>query len=193
MTSRAVTRDALFDAALDLITRHGFAGVTHADIAATAGMARTTFYEYFASVEDLLVELVERRLPEMSDQIVGQVPEHLPTDAKLAELAARMIEFVATDHLGLILHTEAPKLSDEAQRRIAAAHGGLSGAFGAAYRAGVAEGRFREMPDRLAGRLVYDVIMSAGRTVMDAPDPKQAVHEVTDAAVGFLMGGLRVA
>lgn len=192
MRTKPATRTALFDAALELFTRVGYGATSHADIAFEADMARTTFYEYFASTEDLLVQLVETRLPAMVEEMVDPIPRDLSPDERLGALTARMIEFVGTDHLGLILHSEVPRLSDEAQRRIAAAHGGLSGAFGDIYRDGVVSGRFRLMPHLLAGRLIHEVIMTAGRTVMDAPEPKQAVHEITDASVDFLLAGLRV-
>lgn len=190
MRTKDSTRTALFDAALELFARNGYQPTSHADIAFEADIARTTFYEYFSSTEDLLVQLVESRLPAMVADMVEPIPVDLSPDDRLAALAARMIEFVGTDHLGLILHTEVPRLSDEAQRRIGAAHGGLSGAFGEIYRDGVGAGRFRTMPPMLAGSLIHQVIMTAGRAVMDAAEPKQAVHEVIDAAVGFLLAGL---
>lgn len=190
MRTKESTRTALFDAALDMFARNGYQATSHADIAYEADIARTTFYEYFASTENLLVQLVESRLPAMVSEMVDPIPSDLPPDERLAALTARMIEFVGTDHLGLILHTEVPRLSDEAQRRIGAAHGGLSGAFGEIYRDGVVRGCFRAMPQLLAGRLIHEVIMTAGRTVMDAAEPKQAVHEITDASVGFLLAGL---
>jgi len=192
MPTKDATRSALFDAALDMFARVGYRATSHADVAFGADIARTTFYEYFASTEDLLVQLVESRLPAMVDEMVDPIPADLGPAERLAELTARMIEFVGTDHLGLILHSEVPRLSDEAQRRIGAAHGGLSGAFGEIYRDGVEAGSFRTMPHVLAGRLIHEVIMTAGRTVMDAAEPKQAVHGITDAAVDFLLAGLTV-
>jgi AcrR family transcriptional regulator len=193
MRTKEATRTRLFDAALDLFARNGYQATSHADIAFEADIARTTFYEYFTSTEDLLVQLVEARLPAMVAEMVDPIPADLGPDERLAALTARMIEFVGTDHLGLILHTEVPRLTDEAQRRIAAAHGNLSGAFGDIYRSGVEAGCFRLMPPLLAGRLIHEVIMTAGRTVMDAREPKQAVHDITDASVVFLLAGLSTA
>jgi len=188
--TRVRTRTALCDAALDLFTRYGYQGTSHADIAAAAGIARTTFYEYFASTEELLVELVEERLPEVLEGLVAEVPAGTDPERRLAGLVSRMIEFMGTDHLGLILHSEVPRLGPGAQRRIALAHEELSTAFTDVYRAGVAAGRFHRLPGRLAGRLVLAVIMAAGREVMDADDPEAEVAEVRDRAVTFLLEGL---
>ncbi len=189
-SSRDTTRALLFEAALDQFGSYGFSRTTHADIASAAGIGRTTFYEYFSSTEDLLVQLVEAKLPEIVDELVGGIPGDIEPRDHMAALTARMIEFVGTDHLGLILHTEVPRLSEDAQSRIAAAHVGLTRSFGAIYRAGVEAGVFRSLPPALVGHLVNDVIMTAGRTVMDAEDPKQQVHEIAEAATGFLVAGL---
>lgn len=188
---RIATRQALFEAALELFAQEGFQHTSHADIAAAAGIGRTTFYEYFASAEDLLVEVVQQTLPDLVEDMVGVVPDSLEPDQQLGALCSRMIEFVGTDHLGLILHTEVPRLSDEAQRAIAVSHRDLSEAFTTSYRRGVETGLFREMPEPLAGRLIFQVIMTAGRTVMDADEPKQDVHEIADTAVRFLLQGLK--
>jgi AcrR family transcriptional regulator len=189
-SSRKETRDALLDAALVEFSTHGYRNTTHADLAAAVGIARTTFYEYFDSTEDLLVRLVEERLPVVVAEIVDSIDRDLPPDVELRELGKRTVEFVAMDHLGLILHTEAPGLSHEAQRRIAAAHSGLMGAFAGVFAAGVEAGIFRDIPVGLAGRLIFQTIMGAGRTVMDAGDPKQQVHETVDYAMDFLVRGL---
>jgi AcrR family transcriptional regulator len=158
-------------------------------VAAAAGIARTTFYEYFSSTEELLVELVEERLPEVLEDLVAEVPGADP-ERRLAGLVSRMIEFIGTDHLGLILHSEVPRLSPGAQRRIAIAHEELSTAFTEVYRTGVAQGRFRALPGRLADRLMLAVIMAAGREVMEAGDPEAEVASIRDRAVAFLLEGL---
>ncbi len=189
-SAREETRTALFDAALAAFAHHGFRNTTHADIAADVGIGRTTFYEYFESTEDLLVQLVEERLPLVVAEIVESIPSDADPVTRLRELGMRSVEFVGLDHLGLILHTEAMKLSDDSQQRVSAAHSGLVGAFAEVFAAGVAEGVFREVPGRVAGMLMFQVIMGAGRSIMDSPDPKGHVHEIADIAVDFLIAGL---
>jgi AcrR family transcriptional regulator len=187
---RQETERALLDAALEQFARYGYQHTSHADIAAEAGIGRTTFYEYFSSKEELLVRLVATRVPELTEELVAAIPRDVGPADQLAELTMRMIEFVGTDHLGLLLHKEVPRLSDDAQREIGAAHVHLSTAFAEIYRRGVEARVFREMPGRLAGRLVYDVIMTAGREVMESSEPKQEVHAIADAAMRFVVRGL---
>ena len=189
-SSREETRIALFDAALIEFAQHGFRNTTHADIAAAVGIGRTTFYEYFESTEDMLVQLVEERMPVVVSEIVDAIPVDASPTERMRELGMRTVEFVGLDHLGLILHTEAMRMSDDSQRRISAAHAGLVGAFADVYTAGVAAGEFRDLPVRVAGQLMFQTVMGAGRSLMDSPEPKQHVHETAEIAVDFLIRGL---
>lgn len=189
-SSREDTRNALFDAALESFAAHGFRDTTHADIAAEVGIGRTTFYEYFESTEDLLVQLVEERLPVLVDEIVDAIPDDSDPVTRMRELGMRTVEFVGLDHLGLILHTEAMQLSDDAQQRVAAAHAGLVTAFASLYNEGVAAGVFRDISRRVAGQLMFQTVMGAGRSIMDSPDPKAQVHEIAEIAVEYLIRGI---
>lgn len=188
-TARKVrTRARLIEVARELIGQRGYSATTHADLAAAAGIGRTTFYEYFDSKEDLLVHLVNVSVPELNDELFRGLEDLSPYD-QLSSLVVRMIEFVGTDPLGLILHTEVSRLPDEVQRRMAAAHAPLSKRFVAIYQNGVAAQEFVPMDSMLAARLIYESIMTAGRVLKATKDPKQHVHRIAEAAAGFVMRG----
>ena len=191
MKRSGATKDQLFDAAADLFREYGYAETSHADISAEADIGRTTFYEHFASKEDLLVQLVQRDLPVLIDEILADIKPGLPPDIRLRELTIRFVEFVGTDHLGLILHTEVPRLTVDAQQAIAGSHQALSNEVMDIYRTGVEGGVFVALPGPIVGRLIQETMMAGGRTVMDLPEPKQHVHEIAEATAGFLVNGLR--
>ncbi|MDH3540791.1 MAG: TetR/AcrR family transcriptional regulator [Acidimicrobiia bacterium] len=182
------TRVRLVEAAREMFGTRGYSATTHADLAAGAGIGRTTFYEYFESKEDLLVHLVDTAIPELNDELFRGL-EQLGPYEQLSVLVVRMIEFVGTDTLGLILHTEVPRLPDEVQRRMSAAHDPLSKRFVSIYNSGVAAGVFVPMDPMLAARLIYESIMTAGRVLKATRDPKQHVHRIAEAAAGFVMRG----
>jgi AcrR family transcriptional regulator len=193
MATRATTaelRDAMFDAARDLIADIGYSEMSHADITSSVGIGRTTFYEHFTSKEDLLIQLVRRDLPATSEEILASVDADLPPNVRLGQLAEKMVEFVGTDHMGLILHTEVPRLSPEAQRGIAEAHEGLASEFAAVYRAGVEQGLFVAYPPRLAGRMIEQIIMTGGKVVMDSPDPSAHVSTIAKDTATMLVSAL---
>ena len=185
------TREHLIDVSREVFARLGYSATTHADLAAAAGIGRTTFYEYFESKEDLLVHLVERTIPNLSEELFAGLEGRSPHE-QMATLVVRMIEFVGIDELGLILHTEVPRLPDEVQRRLAHAHGPLSSKFVSIYQAGVAAEEFVPMDSMLAAHLIYESIMTAGRVLKSMKDPKDHVHRIAEAAAGFVMRGFSV-
>ncbi len=121
---------------------------------------------------------MRRDLPPLTEELIETLDPELSPDQRLAELARRMVEFVATDHIGLILHTEVPHLSPAAQEDISDAHTGLSMAFASTYREGVESGVFRMVPARLAGTMMEQMIMTGGKAVMNSADPAAEVGEI---------------
>ena len=184
------TRDAMLDAAKELIAEIGYGDMSHADITAAVGMGRTTFYEHFSSKEDILIALVQRDLPPLTVEILESVDESLPPDERLAQLTYQMVRFVGTDHIGLILHTEVPRLSPEAQRDIADAHAGIADEFTSIYRAGVEGGRFRMITPMLAGRMMEQIVMTGGKVVMDAKDPAREVDMIAAETAAIMIAAL---
>ena len=188
---RTATRRGILEAAEVLLAEFGYADVSPADVSAEVGIGRTTFYEYFDDMEDLLAALVEERLPRVTEHILATIPRHLGAREQLAELALRTVEYAVTDHVfGLALHQGLPALSATTSRRIATAHRTLSAEFGRVYADGVAAGEFRELPGDLAATLVADSIMAAAKILLASPEPKARFHEVGEEFLRFLFHGL---
>ena len=90
----------------------------------------------------------------------------------------------------MIVHRDLPRLSQAAQDRVALAHADLSQEMASLYRQGVAAGEFRELPPALAGRLIHEVTMAGGNTVIAAADPTASVDEVAEITAEFLVRAL---
>lgn len=71
-------RGEIFNAAWRLFGAHGYEATTVADIAAAAGVSRRTFFRYFSSKEDVLVEttddLAEAMLAAMAERPLSEPP-----------------------------------------------------------------------------------------------------------------------
>jgi AcrR family transcriptional regulator len=83
---RARTRQALVDAAIDLFDRDGYEGTTIADIAAAAEVGTRTFFNYFASKEELLFPESDARVQATVEAIAARGPQDGPTDVLLRAL-----------------------------------------------------------------------------------------------------------
>lgn len=68
---KAATRDALMRTALTLFGRDGYEETTVARITEAAGVAKGTFFNYFATKEDVLLQVGESGL----DWVAGQIGE----------------------------------------------------------------------------------------------------------------------
>ena len=189
---KALTRDALLRAAYDLIGETGTAEISLGEVALAAGVGRTTFYDYFSDRDDVIASLVEEELPHVLAGVIDSVPDELPIPERLAELAARTVEFVATDRVfGVILHREAGRMSAKAQERISSSHAELSSEMASLYMEGVRLGVFSSMPAALAGRLIQDTIMAGARVLIaDGETDETSLAEVTLGVRMFLLGGL---
>jgi AcrR family transcriptional regulator len=67
------TRQKLIDAAVDCFERHGFEETTTAMIAAGAGVAVGTVYNYFTDKREIILELFDRTDREVADEVIAQL------------------------------------------------------------------------------------------------------------------------
>jgi AcrR family transcriptional regulator len=67
--ARAAVRAELAEVAVDLFCRQGFDNVTTHDVAAAAGVSRSTFQRYFGTKEDAVLGAVDARWNEVADAL----------------------------------------------------------------------------------------------------------------------------
>jgi DNA-binding transcriptional regulator YbjK len=95
-------RQALLDAAVDLMGEGGFAAVTHRAVAQRAGLPLAATSYYFSGRDELLAQafalLVDRELTQMRSCLEGMPPGPLDT---LAEVLAEACAFDRPRQLGL--------------------------------------------------------------------------------------------
>lgn len=185
------TRAEILDAAAELFASYGYADTNLGDIAAYVGIGRTTLYEYFSDREDVLVHIVESRMPGVVEALLHGVPADLPVRDRLSELIVRGLEFVSTEHdLGSLLMREVPRLTEPAQRRIRHAHKPLEDEVVRLCRLGIESGEFRPFDPVDAGRIVFTLMMSASQNLRRDHDAKGKMHAAADTLVRFVFEGL---
>ncbi len=82
----ARTRSAVLGAGVAILFDHGPDRVTHAAVASTAGVSRTTMYKHWPSRADLLIDILNQVEPHKSIEPTGDIRRDLV--AMTAELAA---------------------------------------------------------------------------------------------------------
>jgi AcrR family transcriptional regulator len=78
---KAMTRQLLLDAALELFQQQGYAATTIDEIATAAGTTRVTFYAHFPSRTDLMRALIDEKLNEALQRV--RSPDHGSTELEL--------------------------------------------------------------------------------------------------------------
>ncbi len=78
---RQLVSDELSQAALNLLAQKGFDAVTVDEIAAAAGMSKRTFFRYFASKEDVVVQFLGEMGVGMRAELAGRPAEEPPSVA----------------------------------------------------------------------------------------------------------------
>ncbi len=83
---RQLVRDELGEAALRLLAWQGFEATTIDQIVASAGVSRRTFFRYFRSKEDVIVQF----LGDVGDQLVGALRARPVTEPPAAALRSAL-------------------------------------------------------------------------------------------------------
>ncbi|MFF4160271.1 TetR family transcriptional regulator [Streptomyces sp. NPDC001678] len=78
---RQLVADELTEAALQLLALKGFDTVTIDEIAATAGVSKRTFFRYFASKEDVVVQFLADMGTDMRTELAARPAEEPPSVA----------------------------------------------------------------------------------------------------------------
>lgn len=108
----ATSRGDLAQTAIELFLEHGFAETTVDDIAATAGIARRTFFTYFSSKNDAVWGDFESGLVEMRRMLAASDPDQPVVEAiRSAVLAFNdfppVVEELHRERMELVLHVPA--------------------------------------------------------------------------------------
>lgn len=171
---RSRTRQQLLDAGLEVIAERG-EGFAIGDVAARAGVAHGTFYNYFADREELLDALVAHSVEEFASAAARDVDEPDPA-MRFARISARAL-VAAADSPSFIRGL----LRLEAAQRALLIDGPL------AYLrhdlvAGHRSGRFPEAPDDASIDVVLGALLLAARRVIagesDADYPARVIRRL---------------
>jgi AcrR family transcriptional regulator len=186
---KAEVRARLLEAAVAVAGESGFAAAKVADICARADVAQKTFFNYFASKQELLRELAGYAVDELLLDLETARKEERTTAARLARFFARVAERAAAggamqrELVTEIVHAvhAMPRSSDHARR--------LHAAFGELVRDGLAAGELtrRHAPETLAQMVLgaYYVLIFDYANLDDHP-----IREHADAAARFLADAL---
>lgn len=112
-------RTRLLAATIELATERGFTSLTLADIVGRAGVARSTFYEYFADKEQCFLETFDYAAGRVLERVVEPAPSLAGDSTSLVDMYIGRLLALAVEEPGLvrIVATDAGTLGPVAAQR----------------------------------------------------------------------------
>ena len=86
-------REAILDAAVELILKSGHAGCSLEEVAAAGGISTPLIYKYFPKREELLKALLEREFEELRGRGLDSVPRDVPAERVIRATVERALTY----------------------------------------------------------------------------------------------------
>ncbi|MGH7584230.1 MAG: TetR/AcrR family transcriptional regulator, partial [Gemmatimonadales bacterium] len=189
--------DELLEAALTVFGERGFAHATLEEVAARAGVSKGTVYLYFASKDDLLRAIIEKKVVTLLEGVESLSREHTGTaTALLTAVIHRLWDLMARPDIMRVCRlvqaelVEFPEIRRFFFEHVIQRHRRALRAIAAR---GVASGEFRRHAVVVVPRMVPSLVMQLNQTRfifgdLDAAAPAPA--RMRDAVVNLLVDGI---
>ncbi|TWU42467.1 TetR/AcrR family transcriptional regulator [Novipirellula artificiosorum] len=90
----SVMREGIYEAAVDVLTEHGFDGLTMERVAATAGVGKASLYKYFANKQGMLQFVHAKAIEPVMTAVQAHRDSALPADQKLEAMLRTWFEYL---------------------------------------------------------------------------------------------------
>lgn len=165
-TARRSKREKVLSKAAELIARQGFDGTSMRDIAAAVGMLPGSLYYHFPSKEDLLIDIHERVVVDMTDHVLAALDGVTDPWERVERAAVAHLEaLLASGSLVTIVSPNFPKERDALNARLKGHRNGYERIFQDLFAA-------IEVPDGIDRRLLRLQLLGALNWVPVWYDPK---------------------
>lgn len=184
-----MTKDDILDAAAQIIREKGFHGASMQDIAAAVDLRKASLYHHVTSKQEILVELLDKALEMLIEQMEAVVVEDIPPEEKF-QLAMRTYLNTLVENPGLsaVLLLEHRSLEPEFRKR----HIPRRDRYEALWRSILEEGAEKGVFDFEESQLTVKVVLGVANWTIMWFDPKgvKSATEIADQSSGVLLYGL---
>ena len=174
-------RHEIFNASVTLFLEKGFQETTMQEIAQTAGMGKSTLYDYFTTKDDILISYVEDAIANLAEQVIQITGRNIPADEKLRKVMHLHLEFLmANKDFYTKLTFEVQRLGLESQRRIQLRRHAYQDLLCRLIEDGIQEGVFRPVNTLLAARTILALLTPVAYTTRPTGTPDEMLDEALD-------------
>jgi AcrR family transcriptional regulator len=181
-------RVEIFNAAVHLFLEKGFNETSMREIAAAAGVGKSTLYDYFPTKDEILVSMVEERLKELTLEVKAIANELESPVLRLRRIILSYLNYLAAnENFFLHLSIEVQRLGQNSQERIMKSRHEYQDAIRDVIDLGIKEGCFRRVDSLLASRLILSAFSAAAIANRKASSREQMIED----AFSLLFNGLQ--
>lgn len=182
------TRREICAACIPLFVRKGFHETSMQEVAAAAGLGKSTLYDYFKNKDEILVFLVEEEVEGFTARTLDIIQQPVNVVEKLRQIMLMHLEYmVENKEFYLRLSMEILRLGHENQQRIQRKRYTYQDIFRSLIEQGIQEGHFRQVDAMLAARLMYTALSPIVFTSRPTGTPQAMMEEAFD----MLMRGIQ--
>ncbi len=179
-------RHQVFAASMHLFLEKGFQETSMQEIAAAAGMGKSTLYDYFKSKDEVLLSVVEDGVYDLTERARQITSQDLPAAEKIHQVMHAHLEYLLENkELYERMLYEVQRLSPESQRRIQIRRHAFQDLLCKLVEEATREGSYRAVNPLLAARTILAILSPAVFTHRPIGTPEQMMDEAIEI---FLRG-----
>ena len=179
-------RHEIYHKVVNIFLKKGFQETSMREIADTAGLGKSTLYDYFKTKDDILLYFFEDQLNDLTEAAQEIAIQNKSADKRLRQIIEKHLEFLqANKSLFMKLSMEAQRLKLDSQKQIQQNRHAYQDLLRGLIEEGIREGVFRKVDPLLAARMLINTMAPVVFTSRPTGSPQEMMEETMDI---FLKG-----
>lgn len=185
---QARRRREIFKTAGHLLLKKGFTETSMREIAAAAGVGKSTLYDYFPSKDEILVSVFQEEMEKLTNRARAIAGQRTGVPEKLYQIMQLHLNFLMDKkNQFLRLSAQLERLNQESQRRVQAKRYAYQDLLRDVVAQGIAEGSLRQVDPALTAKVLLALMMPLLFTSRPAGTPQAMLAE----AMSIVMNGIK--
>ncbi len=181
-------RHEIFASSVSLFIKKGFHETSMREIAESAGMGKSSLYDYFKTKDEILLWEVEDELFDLTMAARQIVDQPIPAIKRLRKVMQLHLDLlISKKEFYLKLTFEVQRLAIESQQRIQDKRHAYQDMIGQLIDEGIREGSFRQVDSLLVTRTLITILTPSVFTSRPTGTPE----EMLNAAIDIILNGIK--
>lgn len=181
-------RHEIFARTVHLFIENGFRETSMREIAETAGMGKSSLYDYFRTKDDILLWAMEDEILDLTTAAQEIASQPIPAIERLRQIMQKHLEYLVTSkEFYLKLSFEVQRLAINSQKRIQTRRHAYQDLIGRLVEDGIQEGAFRPVDSLLVARLLITALTPTVFTSRPTGTPE----EMLDTGFDIILKGIQ--